>query len=210
MTLLTRSIEVLLDRDPALVAERLVTLRDLQRDALAEMRALIFELRPASLEHDGLVAALRTHAAAVGGRTGLPITVESDVPDEGERLPEEVESALFRIGQEALHNVVKHAGAHNVRVSVRRRANQVRLTVEDDGMGFEPGHVGREHLGLAGMRARTELLGGRFEVRSLPGEGTTVVATVPLAREAADRGAGSRPAATASDDAARSQEVEPV
>ena len=107
MTLITRSVEMLLERDPAAAAERLETLRELQRDALAEMRALIFELRPGSLERDGLVQALRTHAAAVEGRTGLSIVVDcSELP---ERLALGTEDVLYRIGQEALHNVVKHA-----------------------------------------------------------------------------------------------------
>jgi PAS domain S-box-containing protein len=180
MTLMTRSIEVLLARDPSLVADRLATLRDLQRDALAEMRALIFELRPASLEHDGLLAAIRTHAAAVQARTGLPVTVESDG---AERLAEPVETALFRIVQEALHNVVKHAGAHNVRVILRQRPGVVRLAVHDDGAGFDPAKVSGDHLGLAGMRARAEKLGGRLEVHSELGHGTEIRAELPIAVE---------------------------
>ena len=106
MTLLTRSIELMLPRDPEQAEAKLATLRELQRDALAEMRSLIFELRPGSLAEDGLVRALRTHTAALQGRVGLPITVAADGV---ERLPIEIEDALYRIAQEALHNVVKHA-----------------------------------------------------------------------------------------------------
>ncbi|HEY7968763.1 MAG TPA: GAF domain-containing protein, partial [Candidatus Limnocylindrales bacterium] len=99
MTLVTRSTELLVDRDPAAAKERLGSLRDLQREALAEMRALIFELRPGNLENDGLLQALRTHSAALQGRIGLPIVVTSDLT---ERLPLSLEEVLYRISQEAL------------------------------------------------------------------------------------------------------------
>ena len=116
MTLLTRSIELLLERDPAAAAAKLTTLRELQRDALAETRALIFELRPSSLAEEGLIKALRTHTAAVQGRIGLPVVIEAEHVG---RLPIEVEDALYRIAQEALHNVVKHANARQVRIDIR-------------------------------------------------------------------------------------------
>src|SRR4029079_4803995 len=111
MTLITRSTELLVDRDPVAAREKLASLRDLQREALAEMRALIFELRPGNLEADGLLPALRTHAGALQGRIGLPIVVTSDLP---ERLPLSLEEVLYWISQEALHNVVKHAAARQV------------------------------------------------------------------------------------------------
>ena len=135
MTLVSRSIEMLLDRDPAAARTQLGQLRDLQREALAEMRALIFELRPGNLEQDGLIRALRTHTAALQGRIGLPVVVESTVD---ERLPVQIEEVLYRIAQEALHNVVKHANARQVRVEVGRVAKGVRLRITDDGKGFDP------------------------------------------------------------------------
>ena len=171
MTLVSRSIEMLLDRDPDSARTQLTQLRELQREALAEMRALIFELRPGNLEQDGLVRALKTHAAALQGRLGLPIVVESDLAD---RLPLPAEEVLYRIAQEALHNVVKHAAAHQVRVDVRPHEGGVRLRVEDDGKGFDPDQVPDGHLGLAGMRARSERVGARFSCTSKPGEGTTI------------------------------------
>ncbi|MFL5755770.1 MAG: PAS domain S-box protein, partial [Chloroflexota bacterium] len=177
MTLLSRSIELLLQRDPAQVPEKLASLRDLQRDALAEMRALIFELRPGNVEEQGLITALRTHAAALAGRIGLPVIVEADLP---ERPPIDVEEALYRIAQEALHNIVKHAGARQVRVEVGRVAEGVRLRVTDDGRGFDPTKVPDGHLGLAGMRARAEKLGGHLDVRSTVGSGTAVEVVVPI------------------------------
>ena len=171
MTLVSRSVELLLERDPEAAREQLTQLRDLQREALAEMRALIFELRPGNLEQDGLVRALKTHATALQGRLGLPIVVESDLT---ERLPLPAEEALYRIAQEALHNVVKHAVAHQVRVEVRRHQGGVRLRVEDDGKGFDPATVPEGHLGLAGMRVRAERLGAAFACTSRIGQGTTV------------------------------------
>jgi signal transduction histidine kinase len=173
MTLTTRTVEMLLERDPKAAAAKLAELRELGKDALTEMRSLIFELRPGSLEQDGLAVALRKHAAAVQGRTGLPVVVDvEDAP----RLPLDLEEALYRIAQEALHNVVKHARASHVRIEVAQAGSGVRLAVEDDGRGFEASTrnptVG--HLGLAGMLARAERVGATFGVRSAPGEGTTI------------------------------------
>jgi signal transduction histidine kinase len=179
MTLVTRSIELLLDRDLDAARGRLGTLGELQKDALAEMRALIFELRPASLENEGLVQALRTHCAAVEGRLGLPIVIEAD--DEVERLPPDVEAALFRVAQEALTNIVKHAAAKHVHIALERTPTTARLTVEDDGVGVDVTSVPEGHLGLVGMRARAEKLGGTFDVASVPGRGTTIRVDIPLA-----------------------------
>jgi PAS domain S-box-containing protein len=181
MTLLSRSIELLLDRDPSQVTGKLVALRELQRDALAEMRALIFELRPGNVEEHGLIQALRTHSASLSGRIGLPVVVEADLP---ERPSIEVEETLYRIAQEALHNVVKHAGAREVRVEVGRGPAGVRLRVSDDGRGFDPALVPDGHLGLAGMRSRAERLGGTLVVTASPGNGTVVDVVVPDATAA--------------------------
>ena len=173
MTLTTRTVEMLLERDPKAAAAKLAELRELGKDALTEMRSLIFELRPGSLEQDGLAVALRKHAAAVQGRTGLPVVVDVE---EGPRLPLDIEEALYRIAQEALHNVVKHARASHVRIEVAPAGSGVRLAVEDDGRGFDASARRPEvgHLGLAGMSARAERVGATFGVRSAPGQGTTI------------------------------------
>lgn len=177
MTLQSRSIELLMARDPAQVPGKLAELRELQRDALAEMRALIFELRPGNLQEQGLVQALRGHAAGLSGRIGLPVVVDANL---GDRRPSlDVEEALYRIAQEALHNVVKHAGARRARVEIDRHPEGVRVRIEDDGQGFDPLAVPDGHLGLAGMRARAERLGGHFGVTSELGRGTVVEATIP-------------------------------
>jgi two-component system sensor histidine kinase UhpB len=175
MGLTLRTLELLLDADPEAARGKLVELRELQKDALAEMRTLIFELRPSSLESDGLVQALRTHATAVQRRTGLVIVVDAEPID---RLPLAAEEALYRIAQEALHNVVKHANASHATIRIWREADLVRLSVTDDGTGFDPTAVPRGHLGLIGMRQRVDLVGGELRVDSRAGQGTMIEASV--------------------------------
>ncbi|MEA2652245.1 MAG: hypothetical protein QOI85_1966 [Chloroflexota bacterium] len=180
MGLTLRTLEILLATDPEAARGKLVELRELQKDALAEMRTLIFELRPTSLESDGLVQALRTHATAVQRRTGLTIVVDAEPID---RLPLPAEEALYRIGQEALHNVVKHANASNATLRIATEGNQVRLSVTDDGVGFAPDAVPRGHLGLIGMRQRVDLVGGELRVESRAGGGTHIEAAVPAGED---------------------------
>ena len=146
------------------------------------MRALIFELRPGNIEHDGLLAALKTHSSGLQGRIGLPIVVTSNLT---ERLPLALEEVLYRISQEALHNIVKHAAARQVTLSIDRTSRGLRLRIVDDGKGFETTSVPDGHLGLAGMRARAEKIGALLEVTSKPGSGTTIEVTVPEASIAA-------------------------
>ena len=181
MGLTLRALELLFDRDPEAARAKLTELRDLQKDALAEMRTLIFELRPRGLETDGLAQALRTHAAAVEGRTGLAVTVEVD---SDERLPLETEEALYRIAQEALHNVVKHASARTSRIELRRSGRELRLTIDDDGIGFDPTTTPRGHLGVVGMRQRAERLDGSLVISRRPAGGTRVRVSLPLAQSA--------------------------
>jgi signal transduction histidine kinase len=146
------------------------------------MRALIFELRPGNIEQDGLLAALKTHATGLQGRIGLPIVVTSDLT---ERLPLALEEVLYRISQEALHNIVKHAAARQATLSIDRAAGGLRLRIVDDGRGFEAASVADGHLGLAGMRARAEKIGASLDVTSRLGAGTTIEVTVPEATIAA-------------------------
>jgi len=180
MGLTLHTLELLLGSDPEAARGKLTELRELQKDALAEMRTLIFELRPSSLESDGLVQALRTHATAVQRRTGLVIVVDAEPVD---RMPLPAEEALYRIGQEALHNVVKHANAANATIKIWREGDRVHLSVTDDGDGFDPDDVPRGHLGLIGMRQRVDLVGGELRVDSEAGSGTTIAASVPAGSE---------------------------
>ncbi|HET6380933.1 MAG TPA: GAF domain-containing protein [candidate division Zixibacteria bacterium] len=177
MGLTARALEMVMERDPAAAREKIRELRDLQRDALAEMRTLIFELRPQALETDGLAQALRNHGAAVHGRTGLSVSVEVEYD---ERMPLDVEEALYRIAQEALHNVVKHANAQHATIGLRRVGRELRLTVEDDGVGFDPQAIPRGHLGVVGMRQRAERIGAELSIGRRPSGGTKVRVSLPL------------------------------
>jgi signal transduction histidine kinase len=161
------------------VREELSEIGQLTRGALAEMRALIFELRPGALAEEGLVAALTKQASALTAREGL--TIEVDGPGERLPLPPEAEEQLYRLGQEALANVVKHAQASSARVRIAADDTVV-LEVSDDGRGFDPAAVGRGHFGLRSMRGRVADLEGRLEVTSLPGRGTVLRVEVPAQR----------------------------
>jgi signal transduction histidine kinase len=144
------------------------------------MRALIFELQPGALAEEGLVAALSKQAAALSAREGLAIEV--DGPDEHLPIGAEVEEQLYRVGQEALANVVKHARASNATVRITATDDSVSIEVNDDGRGFDPAAVGPDHFGLRSMRGRVADLGGRLEVTSAPGHGTVLRVEVPAQR----------------------------
>lgn len=151
---------------------------DLTRDALAEMRALIFELRPDALADEGLVAALRRQGAVLSARERIIVTVDGPEP----RIPvtAEVEQQLYRIAVEALHNVAEHARATEVSVRVETDPRTVRLTVADDGAGFDTRapHAGRP--GRSTMAERADAVGARLTITSAPGEGTTVSVVTPV------------------------------
>jgi signal transduction histidine kinase len=159
------------------VGEELSEIGQLTRGALAEMRALIFELRPGALAEEGLVAALTKQAAALSAREGLGIAV--DGPDGRLPLEPEVEEQLYHLGQEALANVVKHARATRATVHIAAEDDTVSMEVSDDGQGFDPDLVGPEHFGLRSMRGRVADLGGRLQVTSRRDHGTVLRVEVP-------------------------------
>jgi signal transduction histidine kinase/ligand-binding sensor domain-containing protein len=154
-------------------------LRQLSRGAMAEMRALLLELRPAALVEAGLGDLLRQLAEATAGRTGTPVTTTIDCNC---TLPPDVHVALYRITQEALNNVIKHAHASQVAVRLRcqsgdlgeKGCQEVELQVSDDGCGFDPSTVSPEHLGLGIIRERAQAIGARLEIVTKPGAGTQV------------------------------------
>ena len=153
--------------------------RSLVEAAFRELRSLIFELRPAALATDGLAETLRKHLDVVGRTHRLAVAVRA----EGERRPPpEVEAALFRIVQEAVNNVVRHARASSVEVVLRLGPESASVTVTDDGRGFDPAarSIRSRRLGLTSMKERAQAAGGRLTVESLPGAGTTVRVEVPL------------------------------
>src|SRR5207237_9700063 len=120
---------------------------------------------------------VRGYAKRQSDTYGFDISV--DVNGLEERLPSQTEVALFRIVQEALTNVAKHAGASRARVKLRQKDGSVQLTVADDGHGFDPEHVNGDRLGLFGMQERVSLIGGQFELDAKPGRGTRLAVTVP-------------------------------
>jgi signal transduction histidine kinase len=166
-----------IDKDPSTAIEPIEYTMSLAQAGLAEMRALIFELRPESLESEGLVAALEKQISATEARHGLSIATQ--LGDEPEcRI--EVKEALYRIAQEALHNVVKHARAGEIRVELSGDEGALHLTISDDGAGFDVTATYPGHVGLLSMPERAAKLGGYVTIDSAPGRGTTVAAHIPL------------------------------
>jgi signal transduction histidine kinase len=151
-------------------------LRELVVTTLQDVRRLAVELRPKALDDFGLVPALERLAETFSEQTGIELQLEAQL---GERLSPEIETALYRIVQEALTNVVKHASARRVSILLMRKHASVSAVIEDDGLGFEPSEAREDGLGLTGMRERLDLIDGRFEIESRPGSGTTIVAEVP-------------------------------
>jgi signal transduction histidine kinase len=153
--------------------------RALVVQALQDVRALAVELRPAALDDFGLGPALERLAQTFSERSGIETSVEVHLQ---ERLPPEIETTLYRVVQEALTNVVKHAGAAHVSIVLARRESGVAATIDDDGRGFAVHDVREDALGLVGMRERVALVGGTLTVESSPASGTTLAAQVPLPR----------------------------
>ena len=166
-------------KDPETLRAAVGEVRDLVRSTLQDVRRLAVELRPAALDDFGLVAAVERLTESFAEQTGIAVEFVPNVPADV-RFPPEVETALYRIVQESLTNVVKHAQAGHVSIVLSQRAGFVSVVVEDDGVGFEPARAREGGLGLVGMRERVGLLGGRITVESRPGAGTTFVVEVPL------------------------------
>ena len=166
---------------PPPVRKRLQEVRGLLNQIEGQLRHLSHELRPTILDDLGLCPALEFLAQGVSTRTGLLITVKGST--EG-RLPLSIETALYRIVQEALTNISKHARATRVRIQFQRAARRIRCVVRDDGIGFDVPSVldrkGEQGLGLIGIRERLNALGGTLQITSAPGRGTELLITVPL------------------------------
>jgi signal transduction histidine kinase len=153
-------------------------LRDRVVETLQDVRRLAVELRPKALDDFGLVSALERLIAGFTEQTA--IAVDFEAPGVAGRLPPEVETALYRIVQESLTNVVKHSHAKSVSIVLTRQGSTLTAVIEDDGRGFDPGTVGRDHFGLQGMRERLALLDGELRIESRSGAGTTLVVQVPV------------------------------
>ncbi|HEX7003805.1 MAG TPA: sensor histidine kinase [Trueperaceae bacterium] len=166
-----------LEGDPVAAASALSYVEGLAQAGIAEMRALIFELRPESLEQEGLSGALSKQLDALEARHDL----ETETRIAGEpKLPLATKQVLYRVAQEAFHNTVKHARARRVELRLAWDENRLVLEVADDGQGFDPGQEFPGHLGLRSMQERVERLGGTLEIDSRPGGGTRVTASIPM------------------------------
>jgi signal transduction histidine kinase len=169
----------LVGRDPDRAKAEMRKVAALAQSALQEMRSLVFQLRPAALETDGIVSTLRKHVDVARRAYGTDVTF--DVIG-ASRLRPDVETGVFRIVQEALNNALKHSGATSIGVALMMENGLVRATVRDDGVGFDPRAlpVRAKHLGMTSMEERAQGLGGRLDVTSAPGQGTTVSLEVKL------------------------------
>lgn len=186
-----KAAETALESDPGRAQEVIARLKAAASDNVRELQGIIYDLRPSVLDDLGLIPALRWFAESRLKASGLH--VQWEIGGDERRLEPEAETALFRIGQEALSNVLRHAGAKHVKLCLDFSPRSVTLCVSDDGEGFEvePVLARRDEsgrgLGLLGMRERVELLGGVFSVESEPGKGTMVQARVPLIGNEAKR-----------------------
>ncbi|MGH9971415.1 MAG: sensor histidine kinase [Pyrinomonadaceae bacterium] len=156
-------------------------------EALQQVRDLSFELRPSLLDDLGLIAALRWYSGRFSQRTGIPTKTLAAFPEDVMRLRRELETACFRIVQEALTNAARHAQANSVSISLKMLNNEILLSIKDDGVGFDTQSVSAPNrpvrLGLRGMEERVLALGGRLEIESAPSLGTEIRALFPTGSE---------------------------
>jgi signal transduction histidine kinase len=179
VALAARSASTLLDRSPADARTEVERLGELTEDAIAELRSLVFQLRPAAIETEGLAAALTKHVEVLRRVHGVRIDLDIRGPA---RLRPGVDDQVFKIAQEALQNALKHARAGRLVVDLREGDEAVALRVGDDGVGFDPDDPrGRSRsLGLTSMEERAQALGAELEIDSRPGRGTTIGLEVAL------------------------------
>ena len=186
-----KSLEGNLEREgvTAVIVDRIKWLKDVTARVGREIHQAAWDLRPTALDDLGLDRAVSALAASWGERHGVEIETQT-IGGAGGRLPPEVETTAYRVVQEALTNALKHALARNISIVLERKGGQLRVIVEDDGIGFDPdavahdgrgedGHA-RPHLGLSGIRERLDLVGGTLNVESSPGAGATLFARIPL------------------------------
>jgi signal transduction histidine kinase len=158
------------------------SIRKLAESSVHVVRNMALLLRPSMLDDLGLVPALQWQAREISKRTGMAVTVDAEgVADD---LPEEHRTCIYRVVQEALNNCARHASAHSVRIQVVQQGARIRLSVQDDGQGFDSTHV--RGLGLLGMEERVTHLGGRFHLQSEPGLGTKLRIEIPLVQRAVE------------------------
>jgi signal transduction histidine kinase len=179
IVLAAQSAATLFDRDQDSARAQVEKLQELTQDAIQELRSLIFQLRPAAVESDGLAAALAKHVQVLRRvhRQDIDLGVTGEP-----RLRPDIDDEVFRIAQEALHNGLKHAAAGRLQLLLDEGERRLVLTVRDDGVGFDPGATAHRsrRLGLTSMEERATALGGTLTIDSAPGKGTTIELEVPL------------------------------
>jgi signal transduction histidine kinase len=172
---------------PDIVIQQIAKLEASLNEVQENLHRVAMALRPASLDHLGLVAALRQHVESLGEKYGLAVNFSAGRVQD--RLPANIETVLYRIVQEALTNVIRHAHATRVDVVLTVRDDQLVVIIEDDGIGFDPETASNgNHLGLFGMRERAEMIDGKLSIESAPGKGTTIMLEVGYANTNLDRG----------------------
>jgi signal transduction histidine kinase len=162
---------------------RITGLRQLADGILSDMHGLAVNLRPASLDRLGLLAALRAHAEDLGRKSGIAVQVVVGEPQQVS-LPPDTEAMVYRIAQEALNNAIRYSHASRLGIVATQHDGCLIVVVEDDGEGFDVAESGRSGgLGIVGMRERTQMLGGRLAIETSPGQGTAVYIEVPLPKD---------------------------
>jgi two-component system sensor histidine kinase UhpB len=184
LTAILLRLEALAHETPAERAPEVAELKRLVNQAMDELLNLARQLRPSALDDHGLVPAVETQLKRFSARTGIEVRV--DTQGDPDTLADVVQTAIYRVAQEALTNVTRHAGATLVELELQEDEGAAELRVSDDGGGFDPSVVARTHsegphggLGLVGMAERARLVGGELDVRSAPGGGTTITLRVP-------------------------------
>jgi two-component system, NarL family, sensor histidine kinase UhpB len=184
LTAILLRLEALAQETPAERAPEVAELKRLVNQAMDELLNLARQLRPSALDDHGLVPAVETQLKRFGARTGIEVRL--DTRGEPDMLPEVVQTAIYRVAQEALTNVTRHSGATVVELDLEEHDGGAELRVRDDGDGFDPTVIARTTsegpsggLGLVGMAERARLVGGELDVRSAPGGGTTITLRVP-------------------------------
>jgi signal transduction histidine kinase len=184
-----RGLETMMANESPVDIKQIRELKLFGTNALGELRQLIADLRPPQLDDLGLVAALQWYIQSFEKRC----SIQTDFVVEGEqvRLPSEYETVLFRITQEALTNIAKHAHASHTMVKLEMYPREIQVTIKDDGVGFDPEKILNEEgkragWGLLGIQERTLLLGGQYEIDAAPGCGVQIRINIPLIREVKD------------------------
>jgi signal transduction histidine kinase len=175
-----KALEVLWEQEPSAARKALRDTQEMTREGLNEARRALVALRAAPVEELGLVAALARLAQQAAERAGLRLTLA--LPDQVAGVTPQVEQHLYRIAEEALSNVARHAHARCITLGLEQRAGMLRLSVSDDGVGFSPDEAQRQegHFGLVGMQERALILNGRLTVDSQPGKGTRLTFDLPV------------------------------